>query len=217
MRSWKRAVSRIFLAALLPLTLVMTAGAATTYTLGGADYDPANRTGVYASATGVTGSFTTAAPLPPNLTNAAIAGTGGLGLVKSWSFNDGVFTYTKANSVPYQDKGIYFKVSTDAVGAITNFVIVLTIPATGAAVGQPTEFLWLGFSGLGTVNVVRANCGSVTPEGGGPAPGWCEAYFGPDVTDVANSAVPGTATFTASTTCNKVNKKGGCKNSKKHP
>ena len=217
MSSWTKAASRIFLAALLPLMLVTPARAVTTYTLEGADYDLANRTGVYASATGATGSFTTAAPLPPNLTNAAIAGTGGLGLVKSWSFNDGVFTYTNANSVPYQDKGIYFKVSTDAAGAITNFVIVLTIPSTGAAIGQPAEFLWLGFSGLGTVNVVRANCGAVTPEGGGPAPGWCEAYFGPDVTDVANSPTPGTATFVASTTCKKVNKKGVCKNKKKHP
>ena len=207
MRRWKKLVSRIFVATLLPFVLVTPTAAKTIYGLVGGDYDPATRTGVYASATGITGSFTTTSRLPPNLTNAPIAGMpGGLGLVKAWSFNDGVFTYTKANSAIYQDKGIYFQVSTDAAGAVTNFRIVLTIPAVGAAVGQAAEFLYLGFSGAGIVQVVRGNCGAVTPEGGGPPPGFCEALFGPDVTDVASSPAPGTATFL---TCKKY-KNGQC-------
>jgi hypothetical protein len=209
MRSWKKLVSRIFLAALLPFALVTPTAAKAIYGLVGGDYDPASRTGAYANAnaTGITGSFTTTSRLPPNLSNAPIAGTpGGLGLVKAWSFNDGVFTYTKANSAIYQDKGIYFQVSTDAAGAITNFRIVLTMPATGAAIGQAAEFLYLGFSGVGVVQVVRGNCGAVTPEGGGPPPGFCETLFGPDVTDVATSPTPGTATFL---TCKKF-KKGQC-------
>lgn len=209
MRSWKKAVWGICLAALLPFALVTPTAAKTIYALVGGDYDPASKTGVYAAAnaTGITGSFTTTSRLPPNLTNAPIAGTpGGLALVKAWSFHDGAFIYTKANSAIYQNKGIYFQVSTDAAGDITNFRIVLTIPATGAAVGQPAEFLYLGFSGVGVVQVVRGNCGAVTPEGGGPPPGFCEALFGPDVTDVASSPVPGTATFL---TCKKF-KNGQC-------
>jgi len=215
-KTWRN-ISPILSAALLSLTLVTTARAMTTYTLAGGDYDPASRTGIYASATGITGSFTTKSPLPANLSNAPIANTpGGLGLVKNWSFNDGVFTYTKANSAIYQGKGIYFQVSTDAGGAVTSFRIVLEMPFPGAAVGQAAEFLYLGFT-PGVVQVVRGNCDSVTPEGGLPPAGRCELLIGPDVTDVASSPNPGSATFSPSTTCTKVNKKGKCPPKKKHP
>ena len=87
-----RATNKLLTSLAALLALILTPHAwATTYTLSGATYSSV--TSLYAGATGVTGSFTTASPLPPNLANAPIAGgTGGLGLVTSWSFNDGVFS-----------------------------------------------------------------------------------------------------------------------------
>ena len=183
---------RIFLAALLALILAPQAWA-TTYTLLGATYVPAFSTGAYTSATGITGSFTTASPLPANLVNAKIAGgTGGLGLVTSWSFNDGVFTYTDASSAIYLLDGSNFVVSTDAGGTITNFFIILTLPKTGAVVGQSTEFLFLGFDGPGTVSALRSLCLALVTPGGS-----CEGYNGAP-TDQASSGDGATATFTSS-------------------
>ncbi|PWT87386.1 MAG: hypothetical protein C5B56_10565 [Proteobacteria bacterium] len=211
MKAWKN-ISPFFWAA-VSLTLA-THAVATTYTLSGSAYDQATLFGTYIGTTGVTGSFTTAAPLPPNLNGAAIAGSGGLGLVTSWSFNDGVFTYTDANSDLWQDGKAAagsFSVSTDSTGNITSFFIVLTIPRTGAVVGQPTEFLFLGFSGPGTSGAVAAStCIVLAPDGS------CQGYNGATA-GAANSTVPGTATFLSSNQCPKVNKKGKCKTGKKHP
>jgi hypothetical protein len=210
MRLSKKDVSPIFLAALLALVLAPRAWA-TTYTLSGATYNPASLFGLYASATGITGSFTTASPLPPNLTNAPIAG-GGLGLVTGWSFDDGVFTYTDANSDLWQNgkaAAASFSASTDSVGNITNFFIVLTMPGSGAVLGQPTEFLFLGFSGPGTSGAVRSTCTVLAPDGS------CQGYSGAE-TDGASSTVPGNATFSASVTCH-LNKKGTCRKPKHHP
>jgi hypothetical protein len=210
MRSWKEHLSPIFLAALLAFVPAPHASA-TTYTLSGATYNPASLFGVYIGTTGVTGSFTTASPLPANLTNAPIAGSGGAGLVTSWAFNDGVFTYTNANSDLWQD-GVAaaqsFSVSTDSAGKITTFFIVLTMPINGAVLGQPTEFLFLGFSGPGTSGAVRGTCIALAPDGS------CQGYR--TTTDEAESAVPGNATFAG--TC-KLNAKGQCRkpSSKKKP
>jgi len=87
----------------------------------------------------VTGSFTTAAPLANNLTNANI----GL-LVTAYSFNDGVTTYTNSDAQSRKDQ---FIVTTDGSGAITNYRIFLhrwqTVGATpvthpAPASGRPT-------------------------------------------------------------------------------
>jgi hypothetical protein len=202
MKTWKQQLSPIFTVALL--VLLAPPASAATYTLSGATYNPASLFGVYASATGITGSFTTASPLPANLANAPIAGgTGGLGLVTSWSFNDGVFTYTNANSDLWQN-GVAaahsFSVSTDSAGNITNFFIVLTIPGSGAVLGQPTEFMFLGFSGTGTSQAVRSTCIVLAPDGS------CQGYSGA-ATDGASSTVPGSATFSGAglPPCNCVN------------
>jgi len=203
MRTLKQLLSPIFFAALSAFVLAPYASA-TTYTLTGATYDPASRFGLYASATGITGSFTTASPLPANLVDAPIAsGTGGLGFVTGWSFNDGVFTYTNANSDLWQD-GVAaahsFSVSTNSAGSITSFFIVLTIPGSGAVLGQPTEFLFLGFEGPGTSGVVRSTCIVLAPDGS------CQGYVGA-ATDGASSANPGSATFSGAglPPCNCVN------------
>jgi hypothetical protein len=108
---------------------------AATYTLAPVAYTAKN--GVYVAATNVTGSFTTAAPLPANLTDVRIAnGTGGLGYVTSWSFNDGVFVYTDANSGPLSGSGGNFRVTTDGTGAIVGLSINLVSPLLFSTPGQ---------------------------------------------------------------------------------
>ena len=206
--TWRQKISLGFVAAFAVLMLTSQVSAATTYTLSGSTYSFASS--LYAGATGITGSFTTASPLPPNLNDAPIAGgTGGLGFVKSWSFNDGVFTYTDATSVPWTDgnnNAGSFAVSTDSKGNITSFFIVLTMPKTGAVVGQLTEWLFLGFGGQGTSEALTAICHDLVAPGGA-----CKDYL--TTPDDAGSDDPGAATF--SLAC-KLNKKGKCKNNKHH-
>ncbi len=193
-------VSRIFLVA-LPALMLAGHACAMTYTLSGAKYG--SGFGVYQNIAGITGSFTTASPLPPNLNGVPIAGSGGFGLVTSWSFNDGVFTYTDANSDLWQN-GVAaahsFSISTDSAGNITGFFIVLTIPKSGAVVGQPTEFMFLGESGPGGADADTSNCLVLAPDGS------CQGYDG-NVSGAAFSTDPGTATFSAS---------GKCRDSPKH-
>ncbi len=149
-----------FLVALLALILTPHAWG-TTYTLSGATYSSV--TSLYAGATGVTGSFTTASPLPPNLADAPT-------------------------------------VSTDSAGNITDFFIVLTMPSSGVVVGQLTEWLFLGFSGPGTVTALTAICRDLVAPGGP-----CQGYL--TTPDLAVSPVPGTATFSSSCQINKKNGK----------
>jgi len=148
------------IAALLIAGAAVTAGAQTTvYTVAGATYT--TTAGGYASASGITGKFTTAAPLAANLTNAAVAsGTGGSNAVTSFSFNDGVYTYTQANSSVSGGDGSYFSVSTDGTGAITSFNIQLTQPVPGVVSSQ-ANFMSLTpttvVAGYGTCNGVANN------------------------------------------------------------
>jgi hypothetical protein len=119
--------------------------AAITYTFPEVTYS--YRSGIYINATGVTGSFTTASPLPPFLGAASngpapiAGGTDGPGYVTSWSFSDGVFTYTNLNSALLQNAGSSFAVTTDGSGNVLSYQIALTIPSSGATIGQPAEML----------------------------------------------------------------------------
>jgi len=160
------------------------ASAATTYTLTPVTYTSTH--GNYSSATGMTGSFTTANPLPPNLTNARIAnGTGGLGYVTSWSFNDGVFVYTNANSGPLGNNGYYFNVSTDASGAIVGSIIYLVSPPLFTTPSDPIYRLGLtALPGNNSVDAGIFTCPSGTA--GNP----CPTYYA----DAANSFALSTAT-----------------------
>lgn len=52
----------------------------------------------YNSSMRVTGTFTTSSPLPDNLQSLTDIGTGGLNLIRDWSFSDGLINYTSTNS-----------------------------------------------------------------------------------------------------------------------
>jgi hypothetical protein len=78
----------------------------------------------YTTAMRVTGSFTTPAPLPPNLTSANITSA-----VSSYSFDDGVNTIGSSDP----DARIrFFNVTTDGSGAITDALIVVHQWTTGS-------------------------------------------------------------------------------------
>ena len=119
--------------AIVFLLVLMASGQtwSTQYFYSGPQY--ASVGGAYTTDMRITGSFSTVAPLAPNLSNVEL-GPYGLNLITDWSFNDGVSVYMADNSVAYlyrHDRN--FVVSTDADGNITAFVIGLQKPAPGAS------------------------------------------------------------------------------------
>lgn len=112
-----------------------TLGAA-TYTFTGDPY--AAPAAPFTAGMRVTGSFATAAPLPPNLPLTPI-GPGGSNLVLAWSFSDGVTTYTQANSALFGDDPNAFRVSTDAGGNVVEYQVALVSPLPPHTVGQPID------------------------------------------------------------------------------
>jgi len=78
----------------------------------------------YTTAMRVTGSFTTPAPLPPNLTSASITSA-----VSSYSFDDGVNTIGSSDP---DARIAFFNVTTDGSGAITDALISVHQWTTGS-------------------------------------------------------------------------------------
>lgn len=87
-------------------------------------------------AMGVSGSFTTASPLPANLMGASIPG-----LVTSFNFSDGLTTYSSADPAT---RIFLFQVTTNAAGAVTDAAIWMHRWETGVsphAVGDRTSLM----------------------------------------------------------------------------
>jgi hypothetical protein len=112
------------------LLLFASIASATTYSYSGAAY--------------------TSAPLAANLPPTAI-GPGGLNLVTSWSFFDGVATFTQTNSGLTFNTPSSFVVSTDTSGNVSTATIGFTSPIGPHTVGQTVSFLTIASS----VNVDR--------------------------------------------------------------
>jgi hypothetical protein len=117
------------------LALDANLASSTTYTYSGPMFAVAS--GVYTTSMRITGSFTTAAALPSNMPLTNIGPNGGSDLVLSWSFFDGVNTYSNANSVLIYEQPGFFAVSTDASGGILSFSIGLMFPVPPNTAGQP--------------------------------------------------------------------------------
>ena len=111
---------------------VSAAACATTYTYTGLPYNFVSAP--YTTSMSITGNFTTASPLPANMPITDI-GPNGTNLVTGWSFNDGINTYTMANSVVLPQGGT-FRIATDASGSITQFYIQMEQPLPPHTVGQ---------------------------------------------------------------------------------
>ena len=153
--------------------------AATIYSYLGPKYNVTGGSG-YTTNMSITGSFTTSSQLPANLalTNIGPAGTN---VVTAWSFNDGVNTFTKANSTPFSN-GASFRVQTNLVGNINAFSITLMSPLPPHSVGQSIRFMSLlvgnsqqsqGTNGATCLVVTATVCTSVTN-----APNYGDAFSG---------------------------------------
>lgn len=114
---------RHFIAALL-VVVAPQAIAAATYTYSGPTFYNANAP--YTNEQNITGSFTVASPLAPNLSNADISAN-----LVALSFSDGQATRTLADSVLCG-----FEVSTDAGGNISGHAIWLRQSNTTAMQNQ---------------------------------------------------------------------------------
>lgn len=116
---------RRIIATAVVLGFVEMAQAATTYTYSGPNFDTFNNpAGVYSATNRVTGSFTVAVPLRPNLQAIDITPQ-----LLSYSFSDGsqtLYSFNSRNCVPAPTGG--FQVSTDSSGRITAWAIILCAP-----------------------------------------------------------------------------------------
>lgn len=139
------------------LLLCSSLATAATYVYQGMNYESVIGTN-YTTSMRLTGSFTTAAALPGSLLNQDIGPTG-LNLVQSWSFNDGVNTYTPANSYIVPIPGGGFQVSTGADGSITAALIGIfsPLPAPAHSLGTPISGFQI-ISGGGDLAAIGAPC-----------------------------------------------------------
>ena len=162
----------LLFAAMLPTTLFATTY---SYTSGG-NYIEFLGAPIYNSTMRITGSVTTSSPLPANLSAADIGPTGS-NLLTAWSFNDGINTYTNANSA------LGFgpvTATTNASGNITDFTIAVFTPKV-AVLGQATSGVSIyglptAYSNVFCAVVVNNACNSLN--GGGENAAIAEADFG---------------------------------------
>ncbi|MBP9034926.1 MAG: hypothetical protein KBG29_13580 [Pseudomonadales bacterium] len=125
-------MQRIALLLLLSFTLTQGTAHAATYSFTGTNYvDPV---GVYTTSMRVSGWFSTAEPLPPNMPKTEI-GPKGSNVVTALRFTDGVHTWTHENSVAAIDSSSLFSVSTDTEGNIAGFHLALMSPLPPHSVG----------------------------------------------------------------------------------
>ncbi len=111
----------------------------------------------------ITGTLVTSAPLGPNLVMQDITG-----LITSYSFNDGVHTFTQSNSIiniPLNGGG--FLVSTDASSTVTYVQVIIMSPLTPHGVGGLLNYIALGdgqggYDSMTCVAVENSVCGQVS-------------------------------------------------------
>jgi len=132
--SLERSVASAVLSVAVLCSLVSAVGASVTYIYTGDNYTTAGG-GAYNTSMSVSGSFTFASALGINLSNFDA-----LADVVSFTFEDGVQTYTEADTFEFTE----FLVSTNESGAITGWAVELSkVPG-----GQPTG------TGIATCNTI---------------------------------------------------------------
>ena len=147
---------------LLGIWLSGMAFAVTTYTYVGPNFSLFSSPSSYSASNSITGSFTTASPLTTNLSLTDIGPSpGGANLVTSWSFSDGINTYTNSNSIPFGYLLGNFRVQTDSFGNINGFWIELAGPLTPAIVGTSMHLISLISSPAQSQALAAALCTTV--------------------------------------------------------
>lgn len=151
----------------------------------------AGPTGAYTSSMRVTGSFTTAAPLPANMPLTPIGPGASPVRVTSWSFFDGVRTYTSADSALLYGLPAQFAVATDAAGQIIGHEIDLIQPPPPHALNQVVASLALNSTRTLVVGDSVCQAVSATP------PVICTSVRQAGALESAQGAGGGTWTVTA--------------------
>ena len=171
------------------LLLVSGYAAGATYTYSGVSYTVAS--GAYTTSMKINGSFTTTAPLPPNLSMVEIGPGAAEPLVTSWSFSDGVNSYTNSNSMLLYGSASYFAVSTGVSGEITDFTIGFMSPPGTHTVGQPINGIYFSSIQQATsaepCNVVTSNICTAISAGGA---NYAESTLGGTFSHSELSAIP---------------------------
>jgi hypothetical protein len=128
-----------------------------TYQYVGSHY--LNPTGVFTTSMSINGSFTTANPLPPN--TSADIGPAGDGRAIAWSFNDGVSTFTQANSAELYGNAGNFYIATDANGNVSSYNIGLASPLPPHTTSTLMNFFYLNH-GNQVQALYQSQCAIVT-------------------------------------------------------
>jgi len=199
----------LLLAAMLPSTLF-----ATTYSYTSGNYVEFLGAPIYNSTMRITGSVTTNAPLPGNLSTADIGPTGS-NLLVAWSFNDGINTYTNA------DSALGFgpvTATTDSSGNITDFQIAVFTPKVAvideAMSGVSIYGLPTAYSNVFCAVVANNACDSLN--GGGDTAAIAEGSFGRFTTLAApTTPAPAGTPFTWISICLAIILAAGLRKSKK--
>src|SRR6185312_815503 len=111
---------------------------ATTYTYSSPVYTTVS--GPYTTSMRLTGTLTTALPLPANMPYGNVEP-----LATDWTFFDGVTTYTKANTSDFSG----FEVANDAHGNISEWGVSLITPAGPNTVGETISEVYVSQAGGG--------------------------------------------------------------------
>jgi hypothetical protein len=144
---------------LVSLVAFAPLAAATTYQFTSPTYTFAS--GSYTTAMRLTGTLTTAVPLPPNMPYSSVEP-----LATSWSFFDGLVTYTNLNTSDFEG----FFVATDANGDISQWGLDNLTPAAPNTVGEIIDVVYIAQSGGGAAGGYHATCVAVS------GAGVCNAY-----------------------------------------
>lgn len=143
------------------LALFASVATATTYQYTGAAYTTVGVGGVYSTSMRLTGTITTASPLPANMPPTAI-GPGGKNWVTAWSFTDDVNTFTQANSMVLFGNPGAFTVGTGADGNINVAQIALMAPPGTHTVGESMNYFLFFDPAVGDLGVIVVADGSCT-------------------------------------------------------
>lgn len=164
------------------ILLVGHAAAQTTYDYTGNNYVSADAP--YTTADNLTGSFTTADPLPANFSGDASA------LVTTLSFDDGVAVRSLADSNLCQ-----FEIVTDAAGLLVDWSIVLMQSDTGAEDNQhEIQSYGSGPDGIG-VDMVGFNTSTGNTDCAGSGPWGTVAGSAPRGAWTGGGTIPPAQTF----------------------
>lgn len=111
----------------------------------------------FTTAMQLTGTITSPTPFPPNLNQQPVGP--GTPYPVTWSFSDGLNTYTDANSARVFGGSLDFWVTTDAAGVLTNAQVHLMSPGPVHSVNLPVRIMLAGGTASSTAGLV---CSAVT-------------------------------------------------------